>query len=120
MLLRLTSQQQLLVYLLLLYTINECKQRRHPHGGPNGVGPRHTSRGAYEGGVIRPQYPGGALDNGTGTANCMMSALGAHPQFEAFTFVLTAGCWPLQSVSSTFKPPAPIEAYVHRCVRVTL
>jgi hypothetical protein len=89
------------------------KQRRNPHGGPNGVGPRHTPRGAYEGGVIRPPYPG-TLDNGTGTANCMMSALGAHSQFEAFTFVLTAGCWPLQSVSSTFKPPAPIEAYVHR------
>ncbi|CAN0018727.1 unnamed protein product, partial [Hapterophycus canaliculatus] len=32
--------------------------------------------------------------------------------FEAFTFVLTAGCWPLQSVSSSFKPPAPIEDYV--------
>lgn len=32
--------------------------------------------------------------------------------FEGFTFVLTAGCWPLQSVSSTFKPPAPIEDYV--------
>ncbi|CAN0267966.1 unnamed protein product, partial [Discosporangium mesarthrocarpum] len=33
-------------------------------------------------------------------------------EFEAFTFVLTAGCWPLQSVSSTFKPPGPIEEYV--------
>lgn len=32
--------------------------------------------------------------------------------FEAFTFVLTAGCWPLQSVFSSFKPPAPIEDYV--------
>jgi DNA-binding transcriptional ArsR family regulator len=34
------------------------------------------------------------------------------PTFEAFTFVLTAGCWPLQSVSSTFTPPGPIEDYV--------
>lgn len=40
-------------------------------------------------------------------------ALGQMPaHFEAFTFVLTAGCWPLQSVSSSFKPPAPIEDYV--------
>ncbi|CAM9125978.1 unnamed protein product [Chrysoparadoxa australica] len=34
------------------------------------------------------------------------------PSFEAFTFVLTAGCWPLQSVSSEFKPPQPIKEYV--------
>ncbi|CAN0307610.1 unnamed protein product [Ascophyllum nodosum] len=57
-----------------------------------------TSRGTCvegDGGYV---YPAGLLQ------------LPLH--FEAFTFVLTAGCWPLQAVSSPFKPPAPIEDYV--------
>ncbi|KAG5180870.1 Cullin [Tribonema minus] len=71
-------------------------------GGGGGGGGGHGGVAAAVAHVLLAEGPGGA------------SVLSSGSGFEAFTFVLTAGCWPLQSVNSTFQPPAPIHTYVQR------
>lgn len=86
------------------------------HSGASGGGVGGGALGGWAGGGVGGLgvgvCGGGGAVEGDGGFVYPAGMVQVPMHFEAFTFVLTAGCWPLQSVSSSFKPPAPIEDYV--------